>query len=304
MASSPYGTPSVITLRRNEPRGPNGETLTDLLSSTGIDYELHVASNLEHAARLAIDAAQQGRYLVAAGNDRLIHEVVNGMLGADPRPGSDFLLAIIPGASGSDYSKTFGLPTDPADAVTHLAGEPYFGVDAGRISFAGNGDRKTCCFVNLAEIGFGGATQRRAGRLPGFMGRGAELLGFWATLTMFRPGPTRIALDDRLYEGRLCNLIVANGQFFRTGMRMAPRAHPADGRFDALIMKGTKRDYVAALSKAQKGGHVPTSSIKEYLAAKVEVSSEAPLEIQADGKFLGFTPAEFEIIPNAFRLKI
>jgi len=253
---------------------------------------------------MAGEAAKKGHYLVAAGGDQLIHEIVNGMLGVDPNPGSDFMLAIVPGASGSDFAKTFGLPTDPVDAVSHLAGEPYFGVDVGRISYTDGTADKTCCFVNLAEIGLGGRTARRTSRLPSLLGRGGDLLGFWAALAGFRTVEAAIVLDDRLYEGNLCNLVVANGQFFRGGMRIAPRAHPADGTFDALIMKGTKRDYVAALSKVQKGNHVPSSSIKEYLAARVEVSCEGRLELQADGKFLGFTPAKFEVIHNAFRLKI
>jgi len=253
---------------------------------------------------MAGEAAQKGHYLVAAGGDRLIHEIVNGMLGTDPQPGSDFLLAIVPGASGSDFAKTFGLPTDPVDAVGHLAGEPYFGVDVGRINYTDGAADKTCCFVNLAEIGLGGGTARRTDRLPSLFGRAGGLLGFWFALALFKPVDAVIALDDRLYEGNLCNLVVANGQFYRGGMRMAPRAHPADGTFDALIMKGTKRDYVAALSKVQKGNHVPSSSIKEYLAAGVEVACERRLELQADGKFLGFTPAKFRIIKNAFRLKI
>lgn len=87
-------------------------------------------------------------------------------------------------------------------------------------------------------------------------------------------------------------------------MRIAPKAHPADGKFDVLVQKGTKRDYVAGISKVFKGTHLPSPAIREFHARRVEVTAERPLQVEADGEVLGFSPVTFEIIENAYRLKI
>lgn len=304
--ASPYGKARVIVLARDARKivGPAGESLAELLDKSGVEYELLVIRALSEAAETAHRAAREGRYLVAAGDDLLIHEVVNGMLGEDLQADSEFVLGVIPGPRRSEFTRTFGLTADVADAVSHLDGEPYFGVDAGKVEFTWKGRRTVRCFVNMAEVGIGAGIARRSNALRPVLGRGGELLAFWASLARFRPSRADIRLDKRSVDLQLCNLIVANGQFFREGMRLAPKAHPSDGRFDALVMKGTKRDYVAALTQARKGDHVPHPSIREYMAARVEVSGERPMEVHADGKFLGHTPAVFEIVPNAFRLKI
>jgi diacylglycerol kinase family enzyme len=87
-------------------------------------------------------------------------------------------------------------------------------------------------------------------------------------------------------------------------MKIAPKAHPGDGKFDVLVQKGTKRDYIYGITKVFKGEHVPHPSIKEYMAARVEVETDVPLQVEADGEILGKTKAIFEILPDALRLKI
>lgn len=303
---SPYGKAHVIGLASTVRRitGPAGESLEELLGASGVDFDLRTGRNHQQVHELARRAAAEGKYLVAAGDDRLIHEVVNGMLGEDPQSDSGYVLAVIPGQRRSNFTRTFGLPEKAADAVAQLGGEPYFAVDVGKVTLSWKGRSLVRCFVNMAEVGIGAGIVRRAARYPAYLGRGGDLLSFWASLLRFKPQRAQIALDKRSLDMAVCNVIVANGQFFRDGMRIAPKAHPSDGRFDSLVMKGTKRDYIAALTKSRKGDHVPDPSIREYMAEKVEVRSERPLEVQADEKFLGHTPAVFEIVPNAFKLKI
>ena len=44
--------------------------------------------------------------------------------------------------------------------------------------------------------------------------------------------------------------------------------------------------------------------MRELKAAKVRVDADRSLPIEADGEVLGVTPATFEIIPEAIRVKI
>ncbi len=302
--SSPFGKAIVIANARAG-TGSVGSSLAQLLDSTNLEYEIRTTEGPGHATQLATQAIEDGyKYLIAVGGDGTIHEVLNGMMNDTGPLEPGIVLGIIPGGSGSDFVRTFGLPREPEDAVTHLSGDNHFVVDAGRVTYQQDGVKKVRYFANIAEAGLGGEVVRRAARLPRFLGRVRYLLSFWLTLGRFHKSDGRVFFTNRTFEGNITNLVVANGQFFGGGMRIAPKAHPGDGKFDVLIQKGTKRDYIAGITKVFKGEHLPSPAIKEFMDSHVEVETNIPLQIEADGEVLGFTPATFDIVPNAYRLKI
>ncbi|MCA1840778.1 MAG: diacylglycerol kinase family protein [Actinomycetota bacterium] len=302
--TSAHGKAIVIANSRAGASSKNKSSISDLLAAAEIDHETRSTEGPRHAIQLAREAVDAGaRFIVAVGGDGTIHEVVNGMMTADAYD-PELVLGIIPGGSGSDFIRTFGLPATASDAVEHLKGEPWFQIDIGKVTYQQGGTQVAEFFPNIAEAGLGGEVVRRAEKLPRRVGRLRYLISFWLTLARYSSTEGRVLLDDKTYEGRITNLVVANAQFFGGGMRIAPKAHPADGKFNVLIQHGTKMDYVSGISKVFKGEHLPSPAIKELNAAVVRVESKKPLQIEADGEVLGFTPATFEIIPNALRLKI
>jgi diacylglycerol kinase family enzyme len=56
--------------------------------------------------------------------------------------------------------------------------------------------------------------------------------------------------------------------------------------------------------KVYRGTHLPHRNIAELRASRVTVETDVPYPIEADGEVLGTTPATFEIIPGALRLKV
>lgn len=305
--ASPFGKAIVIANPKSG-RGRVGrdpEAFERLLSGVGIDFQLHLTQERGHATELAQAALADGyQYLVAVGGDGTINEVVNGMMDSHGPRNPDAVLGAIAAGSGCDFIKTFGLPQDPVDGVKHLAGDNLFKIDVGRVTYTEGGEQKQRYFPNIAEVGFGADCVRRAERLPRFLGRVRYLVSFWISLASFKLRDGKVLLDGRTYEGRLTNVVIANAQFFGGGMHIAPKAHPGDGKFDVLIQKGTKRDYIAGITKVFKAQHLPSPVIGEHHAARVEVTSESPLPVEADGEVLGTTPAVFEIIPGALRFKL
>lgn len=258
-----------------------------------------------HAVDLAREALAEGHsYLVAVGGDGTIHEVVNGMMDARGPVSPDAVLGILSSGSGSDFARTFGLPRRPSQAIRRLSGAGILEVDLGRVCVSVNGGTETRYFTNIAEAGIGAEIVRRAERLPRSLGRARYLVGFLLGLTAFSTTGSRIVVDGNQLTVGLTDLIVANAQFFGGGMRIAPGADPADGMFDVLAVKGTKRDYVAALGKLYRGRHLPSPAIEEHRARRVEVVADVPLLVEADGEVLGTTPAVFEIVERALRLKV
>lgn len=304
---SPFGRAVVIANpKAGKGRvGRNPEAFGELIATAGIEFDLRLTDRRGHAAEIAKEAINSGRsFLVAVGGDGTIHEVVNGMMGESGPMNPDAVLGVIAAGSGCDLIRTFGLPQKAEDAVRYLAGDNVFVADIGKVTYMRDGASESRYFPNIAEAGFGADVGLRAERLPRWVGRLRYLVSFFITLGRFSIGSARVVLDDRVYEGPITNLVVANCQFFGGGMKIAPKAVPDDGRFDVLVIAGTKREYVVASTKVFKGEHVPAPFIKEYYAAKVEITSQKPLRIEADGEILGFTPATFEILPNALRLKI
>lgn len=304
--SSPYGRATLLVGLTPAGRPAlTEEEIHALLAPVELEYEIHTASCPGDCTTLARDAVEKGSgYLVWVGDDWTLHEVVNGIMGEAGPINPDLVIAGIPGESGSDFLKTMGLDNKPADAIRHLSGEPYFAVDVGRITWAPPTEPGYLYFINMAQAGLAGDMARRRERLPRRMGRAGELLAFWGTLARFRVPHGAVKLDRRSYGGPIANLVVANGQFIRGGVRLALKAHPGDGKLDVLIQKGSKRDFVETITLSLKGEHLPSPKIKEYLAARVEVSAKGPMPVEVDGRIGGRTPCIFEIVPQAFRLKI
>ena len=304
--SSPYGeATAIIGVTKSGGAAMNAETLDELLAGSGIEYKIVCAPAAGDATELARKAVEDGcGYLISVGDDWALHEVINGIMGESGPINPELVLAVIPTGEGSDFLRTFGLSASPSDTVHHLAGEPFFAIDVGRITWAPGASPGFSYFINMAQAGIGGDMAKRRQRMPSRLGRVADLLAFWLTLGFFKIPNGAVRIDRRSYGGPLANLIVANGQFIRDGVRMAVKAHPGDGKFDVLIQKGTKRDFVETMTKSLKGEHLPSKAIKEYLSSRVEVIADVPLPVEVDGKMLGFTPAIFEIVPQACRLKI
>jgi len=303
--NSPFGKAFVIANARAGKGARHPDEFEKILAGAGLDFDLHVTERRHHAVELARQAIDDGwTYLVAVGGDGTIHEVVNGMMGDGGPRNRDAVLGIVSAGSGSDFVRTFGLPDDASHGVEHLTGDSFVDIDLGRVTFTTEGGESTEWFPNIAEAGLGADVAKVAERLPRRLGRSRYLVGFWITLARFKGTEGTVVCDTRTYEGRITNLVVANGQFFGGGMHVAPKATPTDGRLDVLIQIGTKADYIAAITKVFKGKHIPSPAIKEYKARRVEVTTKKPLRVEADGELLGMTPATFQLYENALRLKV
>jgi len=302
---SPFGEMVVIANpRRGRGRADAGLAgIERALRAAGLGYRIARTGGRGHATELARDALREGgRYLVAAGGDGTVHEVVNGMLDDDGRPvAADAVLGVLACGSGCDFVRSFGLPGGVTAAVRHLAGDAVRRIDVGRLTCAPGVTRY---FANIAEAGLGGTVVARTAGLPGFLGGARYLCGFWLTLPGFRPATVRLEADGQAYQWRAHNVVVANGRFYGGGMQISPASEPDDGALDVLVMAGPKSDAFTTLPRLYRGAHLPHRNIATLRAGRLRVDADPPFDIEADGEVLGATPATFEIIPGAIQLKI
>jgi len=282
--------------------------LVAALERRGIVPTVELTRAAGDATRIARDAMEAGtRYVVAVGGDGTVNEVVNGLL--DPRTGQPRgpvpVLGVVSAGSGCDLVRTFGLDRSPEVLAGHLASDAVQAIDVGRIELVDeDGQPIVRLFVNVAEVGFGGAVALAARRLPARLGPRRYRLGIVAAWGSFRRVPMVLEHDGGRFEAPLCNVVVANGQFFGGGLKVAPRSLPDDGRFDLQAFGGTVTDVVRAARQLQDGSHLARPDVRSWPTASVRVESDRALPVEADGELLGWSPARFENLHRALLLKV
>jgi diacylglycerol kinase (ATP) len=252
---------------------------------------------------LAEEAVQGGATrVVVVGGDGSVHEVVNGVAEAD-----DVEVAVIPRGTGFDFARTFGITRDVDAAVDTALNGAVREIDLGLASYRSwAGAESRAYFANVGSAGISGAIAKRANETTKALGGKASY--YWATFAVFfgwQTGEMRVSVDDEIRGGRMIDLMVANGRYLGGGMMMCPEAEPDDGLFDVMLIGDvTKRDLLFVLPKTYRGKHLPHPRLEVLRGRVVTVDADEPLPIELDGEQPGTTPARFEVVPRALRLRV
>ena len=261
-----------------------------------------------HIAELAERAASEGASLVGAvGGDGTVNEAVDGLMRAREAGAASPELAVLPRGTGTDFVRTFGIPTRPVDAIRVAAAGRVRTIDAGRVTYrAWDGSAGVGWFANVASAGMSGAVAQRANSTTKAMGGKASFL--WATLAVFarwKVTELEVEVDGERRSGLIYDVIVANCRYLAGGMKMAPQAEPDDGLFDVVVIGNiTRTDLALNLPKVFRGTHLPHPKLELIRGARVTVDGPTPLPIELDGEQPGTTPASFEILRHAVRLRV
>jgi YegS/Rv2252/BmrU family lipid kinase len=304
---SPFG-PLTLLVDPRAGRGRVGKELPEVertLLARGLDFRV-VQGPPEEIRVRAGEALQAGdRFLVAVGDDRTVFEVVNGMIEDDRPVAPDAVLGVVPAGSGCDFARTFGVPGDATRAASALDGDALFPIDVARATYVGPGGGTESRYVpGVAQVGMGAAMAARAERLPRALGRARYFAGFWVTLATFHAAETEVRAGSSRFAGQVRTVVVANCQYHGEGRRISPRSWPGDGLLDVLVMTGPRSDAFTTLPAIYRGEHLPDPNIVEMKGRSIHVEADRPLPLEADGAVLGTTPATFEVIRLAIRVKV
>ncbi len=287
--------------------GPLGQ-LREALQARGVGHDLALTEAPGHASVIAREAVEAGRtYVVAVGGDGTVQEVVNGLVDVETGEarGPDLVLGVMSAGSGCDLARTFGLDRPPEVVARHLDGETTMPFDVGRIRLRSReGGERQVLFANIAEAGYGGLVTDLANRMPRWMGKARYGVATVGAIRRFRLVRTRVTVDHTSVDEELSNVVVANGQFFGGGLKVAPRALPDDGKFNVQVWRGRPVDVVRATPDLRVGEHLEREDVREWQSTTVHIDSDSPLVIEADGEVLGTTPATIDLLPRVLRIKI
>ena len=292
------------------PASDNGATgkrwpeLAHRAARLGLTGETFFSERPGHIVELAERAAHEGAELVVAvGGDGTLNETVSGLM----RAGGGPELATIPLGTGMDFGRTYGIPSNIDGAVRTAVEGRTRTIDVGRVNYktwAGADEERYV--VNVGSVGMSAAVAQRANGMSKALGGKATF--FYALVRVFLAWQNTVIdveLDGERRSARMHDVIVANGQYHGGSMWLAPEASPDDGLFDVLMIGDvTKLDFATTAPKLYRGKHLGHPKVELARARVVAVDGAETLPIELDGEQVGTTPARFEVVPGALRVRV
>lgn len=285
------------------PSAGRGRDLTlrveSALHSRAVEYEMRTSES----ATAVEGIVQEGRDLgydafLSVGGDGTANLVLNQLLKVEwAEPPT---LGILPAGSGSDFVRTFAIPSELEAAADHLLDEERYPIDVGCL----NGFFGRRYFLNVANAGIAARTVVEAGRFPDWMGPRRYLLGFWTALARTTPDEIRVDCDARTITTVGWNVVIANGQFFGGGMNVAPRAAVGDGLFDVQVFSGPRTVAPVVIRRVIRGTHLTHTAVRRTTGRGVDVEIPHGWLVEADGEIVGSGPFSAEVLGGLLNFKI
>ncbi len=270
-------------------RHDRGARTAAALAALGAEVDLVRTHGPDEVAPLWHPAP--GRLLVLVGGDGTLHCAAN-------LPGAPPDVALVPAGTANNVARCLGIPVEPEAAARVALEGTVRPVDL--IECRAGGRRVVA--VEGLSVGFLALARHRYHARNSADVRAALAAGA-AALAHFHPLEVRLTehgLAETLHIGQL---FVANMACFGTGLRVAPRADPYDGRLDvvALDVPG-RRAIPSMLLRLRRGTHVSRRGVRRWLETSLRIETRGRSPVMADAEDLGTGPVDVRVRPAALPL--
>jgi len=263
--------------------------VTAALDRLGAAHRTVTTRSIEHAGEEAARAAERGETVVAVGGDGLLRPLAGAL------KGTQSAIALVPSGRGNDLARVLGVPSDPV-AAARLAVE-------GRERLVDVASVNGTPYLGIASFGFDSDANRIANQAKRIKGDAVYLYAALRALAVWRPARFGVTVDGRRHEVTGYAVAVGNSPAYGGGMYLLPHAELDDGRLDVLLSGDcSKLTLLRTLPKVFKGTHLDSPFTRTLRGEVVEVSSDRPFVIYADGDPIGATPATMRVDPRALRV--
>ena len=277
----------VLLVPDDDPSVP--EELAELATSLrerGIAYRT-VPLGRDPRAVAEREVAAGGRLLVHCGGQASLVRWLPVAVG------TEIVVGLFPGGASNDFARTFGL-TMPGEAYAILLEGPR--VIRADVGVARMGGVETYVFnhavAGLTAAALGGRT--RLGRLA----------RWYAAMARHRTTRYDVDMTFAEYHAEATQVRIANGQYALDGLYVAPAALPDDGAWDVQVWAGPRTLPFSAQPLMVRGEHLPNEHVTQWRQKRVSVTATPPAPVAVDDVVVGTTPATFELLPSALRIKI
>ncbi|HJT59106.1 MAG TPA: diacylglycerol kinase family protein [Ktedonobacteraceae bacterium] len=285
---------STVTSRHMTPEETELAILEGL-RIRGIEPKVYHTTPEDTGQGLSTRAANEGAdIVVAAGGDGTIHAVARGLIGTRST------LGIIPVGTMNNLARSLNIPETIEAACAVVAHGETQSIDTGQIN-----ER---IFLEVAGVGLEAALFPLAEEIkqPGFLSTLHGAIAGLMTLLTYHPAKIGISFDGhRRRPYSALQVTICNAPFYGIHFQAAPRALMDDGLLDVLVYKNfSKREYLQHALSISQGKRAYQPKITYRRVKSLRITTEHPMEIQADGELYGHTPAVVTVLPGALRVKV
>lgn len=263
-----------------------------------------------HAVQLTEEAILSGfRHFIAVGGDGTNHEVTNGILRQNVVSSQDIYYTLLPVGTGNDWIRTHEIPRD-INSWLNMVEEGHCGrQDVGLVEYWSEGQPQQRYFVNVAGMAYDAfVVQFGEEHRTWIRNRFFYLLLVLRCLFKYRLTPGIIETEEQRISQRFYTINIGICRYSGGGMQLVPQAKSDDGllaltyagpvsKLDVLL--NTWRFYNGSIGQHSK---IKTTQTKAVFVKTKTTARSIPLE--ADGEFLGYSPAKFTIKEKALTIII
>ncbi len=260
------------------------------------DVEIFETQYADHATQIASSLTAYD-YVLAAGGDGTLHQVLNGVLQNQniKLP----VLGIIPLGTGNDFARTCGIKADGNRIANLLIQNKTKQIDVGQLTCVNDEGRShSKYFINECSLGMGPDVVRRL--INSNRSLGPSLTYLKAIVqTFFGLKPQKIFIETPhwRWNGKMRVLAVANGKSFGNSIFIAPDAAQDDGVFSTFLAGDLSTlSFLFCLQKMKKKGKVTHPLVHYNNCSLIDVTSHSQCPIEADGEWMGWLPMKIEIL--------
>ncbi|WJY26230.1 MULTISPECIES: diacylglycerol/lipid kinase family protein [Sporosarcina] len=240
---------------------------------------------------------QAGKYdlFVIMGGDGTVHHCIDVIAQLDERP----LLAVLPGGTSNDFSRTIGMPQDLEEAAESLTGGKIVETDVGRA-----GSRH---FINFWGIGLAAATSKNvdSGTKRNF-GPLSYMTSTLRTLKEAESFPFEIVADGERLIGEAIAIFVLNGSSLATTPIPIAGITPFDGELDLLIFRNTNlatlRELMSLRNEDTDNADLDTIEYVRVKQLKIQAAGQQLADM--DGELYEELTGEIQVLPGHLRLLV
>jgi diacylglycerol kinase (ATP) len=297
-------TIAIIANRKHKKAVQLRDKLAMALKGSYVVYD-KLTERQGHARDLALEAVNENAdIIISAGGDGTLNEVINGVMMASPELREKVLVGLFPQGTGNDFARTAKIPQSFEKLVQSILDQKYTQIDLGLLEYSlADGSRQQRYYDNVAEVGVGAKAVEIVNKSKKTLGSTATfLLGVIRAFIGYKQQSVHVKTPDFQWVGKIVAVCLANGNYFGSGLGIAPGAKLNDGKL-SLVIVGNIRivHFLRYLPSLRKLKLIKHPEVRYLETESCEISGKASYPVEMDGEGVGFTPIIATIVPSAIK---